>query len=88
MTNYRRVADARDPALGNSLATYSYEHEVEAGNIIFGSPATCISTIKRWRESLGLNAISTTMHFGGMPKDMAIDSIKRFASEVIPAFPD
>lgn len=86
LLNYRRVSDARDPRLPDSLATYDYDRQVERGNIIFGSPGHCIKTIERWRELLGLTAVSCTFHFGGMPQDMTLDSIRRFANEVMPAF--
>ena len=87
LLNYRRLVDARDPTRIQSRAgSYDYEAQVASGNIIFGSPDHCIEIIQRWRDLLGLTALSATFHFGGMPQEMTLESIGRFATEVMPAF--
>jgi natural product biosynthesis luciferase-like monooxygenase protein len=61
--------------------------EIAAGNIIAGAPDRCVEVIRRWRDTLGLTALSATFHFGGMPQDLALRSIRLFAEHVMPAFP-
>jgi len=45
-----------------------------------------IDTIQKWREEVGLTAISGTFHFGGMPQEMALRNIRLFAERVMPEF--
>ena len=54
--------------------------------MIAGEPERCIDAIHRWREQIGLTALSGTFHFGGMPQEMALKNIRLFAERVIPAF--
>jgi hypothetical protein len=54
--------------------------------VIAGEPQRCIDIIKRWRDALGLTVVSGTFYFGGMPQEMALRNIRRFAEEVMPAF--
>ena len=54
--------------------------------MIAGDPQRCIDIIRRWRDALGLTVVSGTFYFGGMPQEMALRNISRFAKEVMPAF--
>ena len=54
--------------------------------MIAGEPQRCIDIIRRWRDALGLTVVSGTFYFGGMPQEMALRNIRRFAEEVMPAF--
>jgi alkanesulfonate monooxygenase SsuD/methylene tetrahydromethanopterin reductase-like flavin-dependent oxidoreductase (luciferase family) len=54
--------------------------------IIAGDPQRCIDAIYRLREELRLTTLSGTFHFGGMPQEMALKSIRLFAERVMPAF--
>lgn len=84
--NYRNVHRASDPnrklkeASDVDLAT-----EMAQGFIIAGDRQRCIDAIQRWREVIGLTTISLTFHFGGMPQEMALKNIRRFAEKVMPA---
>ena len=60
--------------------------QIARGNVIAGDPQRCIDIIRRWRDALGLTVVSGTFYFGGMPQDMALRNIRRFAAEVMPAF--
>lgn len=86
LLNYRMLVDARDPIRIKPSGPYDYDGQLAKGNIIFGDPRQCIDLIRRWQDLLGLTALSGTFHFGGMPQDMAMESIRLFAREVIPAF--
>jgi alkanesulfonate monooxygenase SsuD/methylene tetrahydromethanopterin reductase-like flavin-dependent oxidoreductase (luciferase family) len=56
------------------------------GFVIAGDPQRCIDAIHKWREAVGLTAISGTFHFGGMPHEMALKNIRLFAEKVMPEF--
>jgi len=47
---------------------------------------SCLDSIPKWREAIGLTAISDTFHFGGMPQEMAMKNIRLFAEKVMPEF--
>lgn len=87
LANYRNLANERNPRsrLGPGNAE-NWRAEVTKGNVIAGEPQHCIEIIERWREWLGLTAISGTFHFGGMPHEMALRNIRLFAERVMPAF--
>jgi hypothetical protein len=54
--------------------------------VIAGDPQRCIDIIRRWRVALRLTVVSGTFYFGGMPQEMALRNIRRFAAEVMPVF--
>ena len=54
--------------------------------MIAGDSERCVDTIQKWREEVGLTAISGTFHFGGMPQEMALRNIRLFAERVMPEF--
>jgi natural product biosynthesis luciferase-like monooxygenase protein len=62
--------------------------QIAAGNVIAGAPDRCVEVIRRWRDTLGLTALSGTFHFGGLPQALALRSIRLFAEHVMPAFRD
>jgi alkanesulfonate monooxygenase SsuD/methylene tetrahydromethanopterin reductase-like flavin-dependent oxidoreductase (luciferase family) len=83
--NYWAVADAQHP--GRTAARpIQAAVQVARGNVIAGEPQRCIDLIRRWRDVLGLTVVSGTFYFGGMPQEMALRNIRRFAEEVMPAF--
>jgi alkanesulfonate monooxygenase SsuD/methylene tetrahydromethanopterin reductase-like flavin-dependent oxidoreductase (luciferase family) len=65
----------------------SYEEEVAKGHAIVGDPARCVELIERWRETFGLTTFSGTFHFGGMPQERALRSLRLFAERVMPHLP-
>jgi alkanesulfonate monooxygenase SsuD/methylene tetrahydromethanopterin reductase-like flavin-dependent oxidoreductase (luciferase family) len=56
------------------------------GFIIVGDPVRCGDTIQRWQEEAGITTFSGTFHFGGMPQELALKSIRLFADKVMPQF--
>lgn len=83
--NYWRLADTQHVG-GNATRRRRADEEIAQGNVIAGEPQRCIDVIRRWRDVLGLTVISGTFYFGGMPQEMALCNIRRFAEEVMPAF--
>jgi natural product biosynthesis luciferase-like monooxygenase protein len=65
-----------------------FAEQIAAGNIIAGAPDRCVEVIRRWRDTLGLTTLSGTFHFGGLPQELALRSIRLFAEHVMPAFRD
>ena len=60
--------------------------QMEEGLIIGGEPERCIDAIRCWQEKFGLTTLTGTFHFGGMPQELALKNIRRFAEQVMPAF--
>jgi alkanesulfonate monooxygenase SsuD/methylene tetrahydromethanopterin reductase-like flavin-dependent oxidoreductase (luciferase family) len=83
--NYRRISGAH-LRQGDRPVRSSIEEQIAKGDIIIGNPSQCIELIQRWRDLLGLTCISGTVHFGGMPHELALKNISLFAAEVMPAF--
>jgi natural product biosynthesis luciferase-like monooxygenase protein len=83
--HYWRVADAQHPGRSAAREPQAAD-QIARGNVIAGEPQRCIDLIRRWRDELGLTIVSGTFYFGGMPQEMALRNIRRFAAEVMPAF--
>ena len=60
--------------------------QLSEGFVIAGDPQRCVDSIQKWREGVGLTAISGTFYFGGMPQEMALKNIRLFADKVMPQF--
>jgi natural product biosynthesis luciferase-like monooxygenase protein len=82
--NYWTVAGGQNPGRAAARRVQA-EGEIARGNVIAGEPQRCIDIIRRWRDALGLTVVSGTFYFGGMPQEMALRNIRRFAEEVMPA---
>jgi alkanesulfonate monooxygenase SsuD/methylene tetrahydromethanopterin reductase-like flavin-dependent oxidoreductase (luciferase family) len=83
--NYWAIADAQHSGRAAARPIQAAE-QIARGNIIAGEPQRCIDIIRHWRDALGLTVVSGTFYFGGMPQEMALRNIRRFAEEVMPAF--
>jgi natural product biosynthesis luciferase-like monooxygenase protein len=83
--NYWAVADDQN-RVRIAVRQTRAEDQIARGNVIAGDPQRCIDIIRRWRDALGLTVVSGTFYFGGMPQEMALRNIRRFAEEVMPAF--
>jgi natural product biosynthesis luciferase-like monooxygenase protein len=94
--HYERIAKERaghghagpTPSPLNRRTRTDLSVEIESGNVIAGNPARVVEIIRRWRDTLGLTSISGTFYFGGLPQEMALRNLRRFAEEVMPAFRD
>jgi natural product biosynthesis luciferase-like monooxygenase protein len=83
--NYWTLADAQNHGRAAARRNHAAD-QIARGNVIGGEPQRCIDLIRHWRDVLGLTVVSGTFYFGGMPQEMALRNIRRFAAEVIPAF--
>lgn len=54
---------------------------------IVGSPETCIERVRMYQDHVGANYIVLNMGYAGMPFDMHMASMRRFAEKVMPHFP-
>jgi alkanesulfonate monooxygenase SsuD/methylene tetrahydromethanopterin reductase-like flavin-dependent oxidoreductase (luciferase family) len=90
LSNYLTVHAAVDASRKEPgfLMVRDVETQLTRGFVIAGDPKRCIDTIHRWREQVGLTAMSGTFHFGGMPQELALRNIRAFAEKVMPAFRD
>jgi natural product biosynthesis luciferase-like monooxygenase protein len=79
------AADTERKELG-LLVQRDVKTQLTEGFVIAGDPQRCIDSIHKWREAVGLTAISGTFHFGGMPQEMALKNIRLFAERVMPEF--
>jgi alkanesulfonate monooxygenase SsuD/methylene tetrahydromethanopterin reductase-like flavin-dependent oxidoreductase (luciferase family) len=88
LTGYLDVHRAADPERKERglLTVRDPKVQLSEGFVIAGDPQRCVDTIHRWREEVGLTAISGTFHFGGMPQPMALKNIRLFAERVMPEF--
>lgn len=84
--NYQRLHFDRGAWSFSSRRTADdYQAQVEQGQIIAGDPARCIDLIQRYRETFPLTTFSGQFHYGGMPHDVALRSLRLFAERVMPA---
>ena len=83
MKNYSDLHAAADP--NRKLTNRDIGSDMARGLIIVGDPERCSDTIQRWHEEGGITIFSGTFHFGGMPQEMALKSIRLFAERVMPA---
>ncbi len=83
MKNYSDLHAAADP--NRKLTNRDIGYDMARGYIIVGDPERCSDTIRRWHEEGGITTFSGTFHFGGMPQEMALKSIRLFAERVMPA---
>lgn len=55
---------------------------------IIGSPESCARKVAAFREVAGLNYLLGQVDFGGIPHQLVLDSMERFAKRVLPEFAD
>ena len=83
MKNYSDIHTAVDPK--RKITERDIGSDMARGFIIVGDPERCSDTIRRWQEEAGITVFSGTFHFGGMPQEMALKSMRLFADRVMPA---
>lgn len=86
LINYFDVHKAADPdRLERGLLTQrDARTQLEQGFVLAGDPKRVADTIRKWRDEVGLTAISGTFHFGGMPQELTMKNIRLFADKVMP----
>ncbi len=60
----------------------TYDNVVAEHRCIFGGPETCREHVRRIRDELGVTHVAAVQHFGGMPQDKVLASMRLFAREV------
>ncbi|MFN0071845.1 MAG: LLM class flavin-dependent oxidoreductase [Chloroflexota bacterium] len=70
------------------MSARSAAEQIAQGKVIAGSPEHVAELIQKHGNELGMTIASCSFHFGGMPQEMALTNIQRFADEVMPRFQD
>jgi alkanesulfonate monooxygenase SsuD/methylene tetrahydromethanopterin reductase-like flavin-dependent oxidoreductase (luciferase family) len=68
------------------MPTRGAADQISQGRVIAGSPERVAELIQKHGDELGMTVASCSFHFGGMPQEMALTNIRRFAAEVMPLF--
>jgi alkanesulfonate monooxygenase SsuD/methylene tetrahydromethanopterin reductase-like flavin-dependent oxidoreductase (luciferase family) len=63
---------------------YSVDEGIENGTVICGSPESVVAQIKRQREEGKRGTLLAMFQFGSLPGELATQSLRLFASEVLP----
>ena len=85
--NWRQVAIdevAGVPGREERWRRLTYDVMVDETRAIFGDPAMCQRALLRLRDALGLTHVAGVFHFGGMPQEQVLASMRRYATEVAP----
>jgi natural product biosynthesis luciferase-like monooxygenase protein len=85
--NYYQLSFERNTwTMTHSPTAADFEKQIETRGLIVGDPERCIETIHYWRETAGLTTLSATVHFGGMPQELALANLRLFGERILPAF--
>jgi alkanesulfonate monooxygenase SsuD/methylene tetrahydromethanopterin reductase-like flavin-dependent oxidoreductase (luciferase family) len=68
-----------------SSGAMSYRDLLDAGFIIFGGPDTVRKRLEAYQRDMGFGKLVPLMHFGSLPHEETMRSIKLFSQEVMPA---
>ena len=80
----RGAADTRN----RQLAGFTWKDYINQGNVIAGSPATVREELRHAIEELRVGNLMLLLHFGDMPKGLAMKNTELFAREVMPYVKD
>lgn len=84
--NYQAISGARSGRKDDYWRVgASYQRHVDEFKFIGGTPDDCIERLRYWRDTLGINHLGGTFHFGGLSQEATLRSIELFAREVAPA---
>jgi alkanesulfonate monooxygenase SsuD/methylene tetrahydromethanopterin reductase-like flavin-dependent oxidoreductase (luciferase family) len=77
-----------DKARGETMtmASQSYEFNIENGLAIVGSTDSVIRQLENGKKRIGYDIFCTNFAIGRMPSEMVQDSVNLFGKEVVPAF--
>jgi alkanesulfonate monooxygenase SsuD/methylene tetrahydromethanopterin reductase-like flavin-dependent oxidoreductase (luciferase family) len=64
----------------------SYDFWIDEGLALVGSPETVIRRVREQQELTGVDVFLAHHHITSMPHELALNSLKLFGEEVIPAF--
>jgi natural product biosynthesis luciferase-like monooxygenase protein len=68
------------------LTDLRYDYLFENSSVLFGSPGRLIDRIRHLQEEIGLTYLVGLFNFGTLDQEKARASMRRFATEVMPAF--
>ena len=63
---------------------YSVDEGIENGTVILGGPESVIAQIRRQREEGKRGTLLAMFQFGSLPDELATQSLRLFAQEVLP----
>ena len=88
MVNYRDEYGGgwKHPLIGSQDQTAIALDSLSQDRFIIGNPDDCISHIKRFVETFGVDHLICRLYFAGMPHDHIMTELKLLAKEVFPAF--
>lgn len=88
MVNYRDEYGGgwKHPLIGSQDQTAIALESLSQDRFIVGNPDDCISHIKRFVDTFGVDHLICRLYFAGMPHDHIMAELKLFAKEVFPAF--
>src|SRR5215216_2066773 len=88
MVNYRDEYGGgwKHPLIGSQDQTPVALDSLSRDRFIVGNPDDCISQIKRFVETFGVDHLICRLYFAGMPHDHIMAELKLLAKEVFPAF--
>lgn len=79
--NWRTLAAEENPGRPEP-AIYGYDQLVKDHRAIFGDPAECRDHVARISEQLGLTRLALVQHFGGIPQERVLQSMRTFSDKV------
>lgn len=88
MVNYRDEYGGgwKHPLIGSQDQTPVALDSLSQDRFIVGNPEDCISQIKRFEATFGVDHLICRLYFAGMPHDHIMTELKLLAQEVFPAF--
>ena len=88
MVNYRDEYSGgwKHPLIGSQDQTPVALESLSSDRFIVGNPEDCISQIKRFAETFGVDHLICRLYFAGMPHEHIMKELKLLAQEVFPAF--
>ncbi|HJS19280.1 MAG TPA: LLM class flavin-dependent oxidoreductase [Anaerolineales bacterium] len=88
MVNYRDEYSGgwKHPLIGSQDQTPVALEALSRDRFIVGNPEDCISQIRRFVETFGVDHLICRLYFAGMPHEHIMKELKLLAREVIPAF--
>ena len=88
MVNYRDEYGGgwKHPLIGSQDQTAIALESLSQDRFIVGNPDDCISHIRRFVDTFGVDHLICRLYFAGMPHDHIMKELKLLANEVFPAF--
>jgi alkanesulfonate monooxygenase SsuD/methylene tetrahydromethanopterin reductase-like flavin-dependent oxidoreductase (luciferase family) len=78
------MRDPTDMGIAEKLRTIGFDELVDMGSIIVGSPRTVLDRLVEVVRRFRIGNLHAMLQFGSMPRQLAMDNIGLFASEVLP----